>query len=320
MQPTTLTFPVPAHEGQAALNRAVAVLQTGGYTVRSTSESEAIGVKRVIPGWAIFLAVVFGLFCLVGLLFLLIKEDREVRASIIVSPDGEAIAVSGSMNSSTVARLRAELEGAYPSPAPVPEMPADPPVDAAPVARAVVPPTVAEPLPVAPAATEAGTVTPPPGGSSVSWAAPVVADVVDDAALAAPIIAVPGGLDDVEAYTIARPRRGSSSEESPRLRFDDGTELTVSDLVLVGRDPAAADGEMTAQLVPLDDPTRGLSKTHAALAVVDGRLVVTDRHSTNGTVVRSATGTERTCVPGDPTPVAIGDIVVVGGRQLVRMA
>lgn len=174
MQPTTLTFPVPAHEGQAALNRAVAVLQTGGYTVRSTSESEAIGVKRVIPGWAIFLAVVFGLFCLVGLLFLLIKEDREVRASIIVSPDGEAIAVSGSMNSSTVARLRAELEGAYPSPAPVPEMPADPPVDAAPVARAVVPPTVAEPLPVAPAATEAGTVTPPPGaprspGRRRSW-------------------------------------------------------------------------------------------------------------------------------------------------------
>lgn len=319
MQPTTLTFPVPAHEGQAALNRAVAVLQTGGYTVRSTSESEAIGVKRVIPGWAIFLAVVFGLFCLVGLLFLLIKEDREVRASIIVSPDGEAIAVSGSMNSSTVARLRAELEGAYPSPAPVPEMPADPPVDAAPVARGR-------------ATHRRGTASrgacrhggrhgdATAGGSSVSWAAPVVADVVDDAALAAPIIAVPGGLDDVEAYTIARPRRGSSSEESPRLRFDDGTELTVSDLVLVGRDPAAADGEMTAQLVPLDDPTRGLSKTHAALAVVDGRLVVTDRHSTNGTVVRSATGTERTCVPGDPTPVAIGDIVVVGGRQLVRMA
>lgn len=32
--------------------------------------------SRVIPTWAIVLAIVFALFCLIGLLFLIVKEDR----------------------------------------------------------------------------------------------------------------------------------------------------------------------------------------------------------------------------------------------------
>lgn len=320
MQPTTLTFPVPSGQGQAGLHRAVAVLQTGGYTVRSTSESEAIGVKRVIPGWAIALAVVFGLFCLVGLLFLLIKEDREVRASIVVGPDGEAIAVSGAMNGSTISRLHAELVGAFPPPAAAPAVEASLPVVPAPVPQpsTVVPPPVAEVVPTEPVPVEVGPVGPPPGISSVSWAAPVTPPVADPAVPDEPISSVPGAAADVEAYTIARPRR-SSSDAAPRLRLDDGTELIVSDLVLVGRDPAAADGETAGQLVALEDPTRGLSKTHAGIAAVDGRLTVTDRHSTNGTVVRSSSGAERDCEPGVPSVVEIGDTVFVGGRRLVRI-
>lgn len=44
--------------------------------------------SRTIPGYAIVLAIVFALFCLLGLLFLLIKEDRTTGyVMVTVSSD-----------------------------------------------------------------------------------------------------------------------------------------------------------------------------------------------------------------------------------------
>jgi pSer/pThr/pTyr-binding forkhead associated (FHA) protein len=133
-----------------------------------------------------------------------------------------------------------------------------------------------------------------------------------------PLAAALPEFDVVDGYTIARPRRADPST-GPSVQLDDGQLVPIGGLVLLGRDPTPAPGESVDRLVPLADASRGLSKTHAGLVVDGGLLWVTDRHSTNGTAVRSAAGQERACPPGERVQVEIGDTVVLGGRALVRV-
>lgn len=325
MQPSTLTFPVAGHGGEAALRRAVAVLSTDGYTMQSTSDTESIGIKRVIPPWAIVMTIIFGLFCLVGLLFLLVKVEREVKASFVGGPDGGSIVVTGAMSGKVIDRLRAEFrsQGAVDA-APLPMSPA---VSHSADTSVVDQPLVAAPVDVAPssepftAEPELPVIGPPPGVPATTWSDPAEGAVVDthDVADGADVVlSVPGAFDDVDGYTVARPRHVDPTP-SPVVQMDDGQLLPIGGRVLLGRDPAAAPGESVDRLVSLTDDTRGLSKTHAGLAADGNLLWVTDRHSTNGTSIRSASGEERACPPGEGLQVEMGDTVRVGGRWLVRV-
>jgi pSer/pThr/pTyr-binding forkhead associated (FHA) protein len=94
--------------------------------------------------------------------------------------------------------------------------------------------------------------------------------------------------------------------------FDDGQRFEVSGTVLVGRNPVPGPDERVDTLIPLNDLSRSISKTHASLRW-DGRVLwVGDRGSTNGTVLGEATGarrigpqTEDAAVPG--SRVNLGD-------------
>ncbi len=55
------------------------------------------------------------------------------------------------------------------------------------------------------------------------------------------------------------------------------------------------------------------SRHHATVLVVDGRLVVVDQGSTNGTWVTPPGGEPRRCVPDQPVEVAPGAIIDVAG-------
>ncbi|GAA3564252.1 hypothetical protein GCM10022197_19850 [Microlunatus spumicola] len=94
--------------------------------------------------------------------------------------------------------------------------------------------------------------------------------------------------------------------------LDDGREIVVRGLVLLGRNPQPEDGETDAQLVKLPDESRTVSKTHLALGVDDAGLFVVDRGSTNGSTITP---------PGQPTvpvgpfhavPVTEGSVVSIG--------
>ena len=62
--------------------------------------------------------------------------------------------------------------------------------------------------------------------------------------------------------------------------LDDGREIVVRGLVLLGRNPQPGEGEADAELVKLPDESRTVSKTHLALGVDDAGLFVVDRGST----------------------------------------
>ncbi|MBD7958263.1 FHA domain-containing protein [Microbacterium sp. Sa4CUA7] len=65
-----------------------------------------------------------------------------------------------------------------------------------------------------------------------------------------------------------------------------------SDVVIVGRQPAADPAYRTAQLVAVVDDTRTVSKTHARLELRGDRWIVTDLGSTNGVMLPTLMGTE----------------------------
>ncbi len=102
-----------------------------------------------------------------------------------------------------------------------------------------------------------------------------------------------------------------------RLRFDSGDLLIVEGLVLIGRNPEGRPGEPVRHVVPLDSQDMSLSKTHAQIHLAsDGTLVVTDRGSTNGSILMRH-GVSRDLTAGRPATLLAGDRVLFGDRQLL---
>lgn len=94
--------------------------------------------------------------------------------------------------------------------------------------------------------------------------------------------------------------------------------MPVVGTVLVGRNPVTFGAWPDAELIAVDDPASSVSKTHAAFASDGDTLTVTDAHSTNGVVVVAAGAAERELTPGEPAPLADGDVVHLG-RFAVRV-
>ena len=76
----------------------------------------------------------------------------------------------------------------------------------------------------------------------------------------------PAPEERIEAPT-ATPQPGAW-----RLRVPGGLEVLLLRPVLLGRDPAPDPGRPQAAAIALDDPARSVSKTHALIEVVDGRV------------------------------------------------
>lgn len=95
----------------------------------------------------------------------------------------------------------------------------------------------------------------------------------------------------------------------------DGTVLPLSSALLVGRAPSGDDSDGAARLVPLDDPTKSVSKTHARIEVHDGGIAITDLHSTNGTKV-IASGVTTLLAPGAAWPITTDADVLLGSYAL----
>ena len=71
-------------------------------------------------------------------------------------------------------------------------------------------------------------------------------------------------------------------------------------------------------LVRADSPTGVVSSTHLELRAEGRRLVATDLRSTNGTVVRSASGVRR-LRPGESVVVTPGTALELGGETVVEI-
>ena len=98
--------------------------------------------------------------------------------------------------------------------------------------------------------------------------------------------------------------------------LDDGRDVEVSGLVLLGRNPQARPGEDEAELIKVADETRTVSKTHLSLTADASGLWVMDRGSTNGTTLTNEAGVSKPCPAGDVVAVAAGGIISFGDHWL----
>lgn len=85
-------------------------------------------------------------------------------------------------------------------------------------------------------------------------------------------------------------------------------------VVLLGRKPTADAEHPDAQLIPVADGTRTVSKTHARLELVRGQWKITDLGSTNGVVLFGADGTETEIEAN--TPSVVTERFLLGDAEL----
>ena len=119
--------------------------------------------------------------------------------------------------------------------------------------------------------------------------------------------------EDIEATRIVSAAGGDRFV----LQFSTGESVTVSGAGLIGRNPAAQPGEYVDQLVSIFDVGKSVSKTHLAFGQEGGRFWVSDRYSTNGSVVRQPEAEQRRCEPGRRYFVVRGTRVDLGEQFFV---
>jgi uncharacterized RDD family membrane protein YckC len=133
----------------------------------------------------------------------------------------------------------------------------------------------------------------------------------------------PAPDDDASDRTTVRDPAVAAGRPTPEkplpvwgLVFDTGERVRVETLVLIGRRPEPRAGEQGARLVGLPPSDMSVSKTHAQVAMTpDGTLVVTDRGSTNGSVLRRQ-GVAKPLTAGRPATLLDGDAVSFGDRTM----
>ncbi len=203
----------------------------------------------------------------------------------------------------------------------------------APVVPGPTPPVAGPPAPVAvPAPAPAAAQPAPAGGATLITSVPgsVRADASPALATAPAVPTVsdqlPSGglvLDEDLELTRLRPRTtevpavdDGAIPASALLRISDGRELTITGTVLVGRNPAAGDGEEVGELVRVSDPGRSVSKTHVMIGVDDEGVWAADRASTNGTVVTLADGQQIICAENQVVRLPEGSSVTFGDYSI----
>ncbi|MFC9351108.1 RDD family protein [Arthrobacter sp. NPDC057013] len=157
------------------------------------------------------------------------------------------------------------------------------------------------PAPAAPAAVASQTPAEPvvPGGALASAVHPASPVHPDDA---------------MDRTQVRAGVRQDAPEAVLRITLDDGRDVRLAHTVLIGRNPAPAAGESQAQLLPVPDPGRTISKTHLHLLTDGAGVWVTDRHSTNGSAVTTPDGMRTALQPGVPAFVSPGTTVHFGDR------
>jgi len=101
------------------------------------------------------------------------------------------------------------------------------------------------------------------------------------------------------------------------LQFSTGESVVVAGTGLIGRNPAPEPGEYVDELVSIFDVGKSVSKSHVEFGQEGGRFWVSDRYSTNGTVVRQPDADAVRCVPGKRYVIARGTRVEIGEQFFI---
>lgn len=175
----------------------------------------------------------------------------------------------------------------------------------------------AEQVRPAPAGQPPAVVSAPSAPSPVAPAVAVRADTGPPAAVAVRAEPPAGPSTDPGTTSTRGPAVQQPAVDSRwAVVLDDGREIQVQGLVVLGRKPEARPGEEGAELIKVADETRTVSKSHLSLDVDDRGLFVTDRGSTNGLRVTPPDGEPQRCTPWEAVHLQPGTLVRMGDHWL----
>lgn len=204
------------------------------------------------------------------------------------------------------------------------------PVLTPPATHAVAPQSAPQALPSPPPPSPAAApATLPPTtvlAPSVSVAAPPLPSSVATQTALPPIV-MPTVAPVASAITMPPAAHDASDElDSTRMsvplanaewiiELSDGRSVPLVSAVVFGRAPSNDGEAFGAVLVPIVDPSKSMSKTHARIGL-DGALPsVTDLHSTNGTKI-TVEGVTTLLTPGVALPFALDAEVMLGSYSV----
>ncbi|QDP94540.1 FHA domain-containing protein [Microlunatus elymi] len=109
----------------------------------------------------------------------------------------------------------------------------------------------------------------------------------------------------------------SDSQHRPVLGVlhpSSGGQVVVDRPVVIGRSPVASRvrSDQLPRLLTVPSPSHDISRTHVQVAPQEGRLVVTDLNSTNGTILVSPDGRRSDLRPGVGVPLEYGSLIDLG--------
>lgn len=98
------------------------------------------------------------------------------------------------------------------------------------------------------------------------------------------------------------------------LELSTGGQELIDQPLVIGRAPSATalGGGAIPRLVTMTTPNQDISRTHAQISVEGGTVVVTDLHSSNGTIVTLPGRAAQKLREGETTPVIPGTIIDLG--------
>lgn len=286
----------------------LAMTQTSEYRTIDQGDGELRFSRSYRPGWGLSL-VEKTEQCLVHL------EQHHgqvvVRLSGRILPDRLSAVRAAAAGRSVAAAVLDDRLGAVPV---IPPIPSLDPVGSPAAAGGSLPPPPAAPVLAAPSRS---ILAPPavPSSTPLAPPAPVPAPVTPSTPHA-PVGTAPLPLP--HDATVVRPSRGGPPAPrawAVRLVLASGSSIPIGDGVVLGRDPVPPVGVNVARL-PIEDPARSISKTHALVLPSAEGVLVRDLHSTNGTRVEDVNGRtvvvpaggELQVVPG--TRISLGDIEI----------
>lgn len=299
-----------------------------GYRAVQVGPQQIQFARSFRPTWAIVAGIVTLPFFLVGLAFLLVKKTECCTASIGADHRGTRVKLSGRVGASTLAAVRIALANPDPSPGAALGTPVASVAEAQHVAHRNLPqPPVHQPggAPPAPSDDASERWTPPPVGvTGLIGSAPSAGNGADLDGLVPPVPRPPAPApvaaataSNEDTVSVGMAHRADVPAEVPLVVvLDDGREVPLLGLALVGRDPAPRDDEHGAVLVGVDDPDRTVSKTHLAIGVDHAGAWVADRGSVNGTTVVDTSGHVNSVGDRGRVPLSPGDEVRFGDRSL----